>query len=195
MIRTTENEWNHHWEKLSRVLWFLILVHVPYANIEETRFMTYTAASHQGAIKTLFHPAWGPVMLFIFIYSLVWVFSVFGSNSMYFLSFASGLQMDESAVMVIFWALGSFQILSRSERCVDVCHVLVQDLHPPCALPDCNNLSAVQADVIHLGDKDGCHSLIQCGAVHVNGCTYGQHEASHTFINFQILLQAAEGDW
>ena len=192
-----------YWEKcISLVLWLLNLMHVPYANIEETRFLIYTAASHQGAIKSLFYPAWGPVMLFIFIYSLVWTFTVYGSNSIFFLSFASGLPLDERAVIVIFLALGSFRYchahvppISMAERCVDVCHVLVQDLHPPCALPDCNNLSAVQADVIHLGDKDGCHSLIQCGAVHVNGCTDGQHEASHTFINFQILLQAAKGDW
>lgn len=63
-----------------------------------------------------------------------------------------------------------------------------------CALPDSDDLSAVQADVIHLCDKDGCHGLIQGRAVHINGGTYGQHEASYTLIDLQILLQTAEGD-
>lgn len=60
--------------------------------------------------------------------------------------------------------------------------------------PDCNDLSAVQGDVIHLGDKDGRHGLIQRRAVHVDGGTDGQHEPGHTFIDLQIFLQAAKGD-
>lgn len=64
----------------------------------------------------------------------------------------------------------------------------------PCGLPDSDDLPTVQGDVIHLGNKDGGHGFIQGGAVHVNGSTYGQHEASHTLINLQIFLKAAEGD-
>lgn len=64
----------------------------------------------------------------------------------------------------------------------------------PHGLPDSDDLSHVQCDVIHLGYKDGCHGLIQGSAVHIDGGAYGQHEASHTFINLQIFLQAAEGD-
>lgn len=66
--------------------------------------------------------------------------------------------------------------------------------HQARALPDSDDLPAVQRDVIHLGNEDGCHGLIQRGAVHVNGGAYGQHEASHALINLQIFLQAAEGD-
>lgn len=64
----------------------------------------------------------------------------------------------------------------------------------PCALPDSDNLPTIQGYVIHLGDKDGCHGFVQRGAVHVNGGSYWQHEASHALIDLQIFLQTAEGD-
>lgn len=64
----------------------------------------------------------------------------------------------------------------------------------PCGLPDSDDLPTVQGDVIHLGNKDGGHGFVQGSAVHVNGGTYGQHEASHTLINLQIFLKAAKGD-
>ena len=46
------------------------LVHVPSANMEETGFMTYTAASHQGVTNNRFGFTFGG-MLSIFIYSLL----------------------------------------------------------------------------------------------------------------------------
>lgn len=62
------------------------------------------------------------------------------------------------------------------------------------ALPDGDDLPAVQRDVIHLGDEDGCHRLVQRRAVHVDGGADGQHKAGHALVDLQVLLQAAEGD-
>ena len=45
-----------------------------------------------------------------------------------------------------------------------------------------------------MSDKDGCHSLIEGGAVHVDGGAHGEDEARHPFIHMVVLLQAAEGD-
>lgn len=60
--------------------------------------------------------------------------------------------------------------------------------------PDSDDLPAVQRDVIHLRDEDGRHGLVQRGAVHIDGGAYGQHEASHSLVDLQVFLQAAEGD-
>ena len=52
------------------VLWLFVLVHRPSTNMEEVEFMTYTAASQQGAIKTLWLNFKGAVIADIFTYSL-----------------------------------------------------------------------------------------------------------------------------
>ena len=53
MTRTTENDRNRRWEKLFEAYFdcFLSLAHVPSTNMEEAGFMTYPAASHQGAMQ------------------------------------------------------------------------------------------------------------------------------------------------
>ena len=51
---------------------FVSLVHVPSSNMDEAWFMTYTAASHQGAIKMIWVPFCRAFMASIFINSL-WV--------------------------------------------------------------------------------------------------------------------------
>lgn len=61
-------------------------------------------------------------------------------------------------------------------------------------VPHGDDLSSIQCDVVHLGDKDGRHSLVEGGAVHVDGGADGQHKASHPFIDLQVFLQTAEGD-
>ena len=45
---------------------------------------------------------------------------------------------------------------------------------------------------VHLGDKDGGHSLVERGAVHVDGGADGQHEAGDPLVDAVILLQAAK---
>ena len=60
----------HLWEKFVwHVLWFFSLAHVPSTNMERTGLMTYTAASHQGALKMFWLHFWRAVMTSIFIYS------------------------------------------------------------------------------------------------------------------------------
>ena len=51
---------------MENVLWLFSLVHVPYTNMEEAGFITYTVASHQVAIETLWLHFSGTVMLYIF---------------------------------------------------------------------------------------------------------------------------------
>ena len=47
--------------------WVFILPHVPFANMEEAGFITFTAVSHQGGIKTIWLHFYGAVMSSIFI--------------------------------------------------------------------------------------------------------------------------------
>lgn len=60
--------------------------------------------------------------------------------------------------------------------------------------PDGYNLTSIKWYAVHLGDEDGCHSLVQSSSVHVNGGTNGEHETSDPFVDGQVLFQAAEGD-
>ena len=62
------------------------------------------------------------------------------------------------------------------------------------ALPDCNYLAKVELIVIHLGDEDGCHGLVECGAVHIDGGPHRQHEADDASVDVVVLKEALEGD-
>lgn len=62
------------------------------------------------------------------------------------------------------------------------------------ALPDCDDLSKVKLVVVHLGDENGCHGLIECCAVHVDGGPDGQHEADDASVDVVVLEEALEGD-
>lgn len=62
------------------------------------------------------------------------------------------------------------------------------------ALPDCDDLSKVKLVVVHLGDENGCHGLVERGAVHVDGGPDGQHEADDASVDVVVLEEALEGD-
>lgn len=55
-------------------------------------------------------------------------------------------------------------------------------------LPDSDDLAVVEVDVVHLGDEDGCHSLVKRSAVHVDSGAHGEHESRHSLIDAQVLL-------
>lgn len=61
-------------------------------------------------------------------------------------------------------------------------------------LPDGENLAKVKVHVIDLSNKDGCHSLVEGGAVHVDGGAHREDETCHSFIHVVVLFQTAEGD-
>lgn len=60
--------------------------------------------------------------------------------------------------------------------------------------PDSDDLAKVQLVVVDLGDKDGSHSLVERGAVHVDGGAHRQHKAGDAPVNAVVLQQALEGD-
>lgn len=66
--------------------------------------------------------------------------------------------------------------------------------HAEVRLPDGENLAKVKLHAIDLSNIDGCHGLVEGGAVHVDGGAHGQDEPRHSFIHTDVLLQAAEGD-
>lgn len=66
--------------------------------------------------------------------------------------------------------------------------------HAEVRLPDGENLAKVKFHAINLSNKDGCHGLVEGGAVHVDSGAHGQDEPRHSFIHTDVLLQTAEGD-
>lgn len=62
------------------------------------------------------------------------------------------------------------------------------------ALPDCDDLSKVQLIIIHLGNKDGRHGLVERSAIHIDGGPNGQHETDDASVNVVVLKEALEGD-
>lgn len=71
--------------------------------------------------------------------------------------------------------------------------------HPHCIwgvwhAPDGDDLAEVQLIVVDLGNEDGSHSLVECGAIHVDGGAHGQHKAGNAPVNVVVLQQALEGD-
>ena len=61
-------------------------------------------------------------------------------------------------------------------------------------LPYGDQLAEVELVLVDLGDEDGCHSLIQRGAVHVDGGAYGQDESRNAPVDPAVLQQALHGD-
>lgn len=61
-------------------------------------------------------------------------------------------------------------------------------------VPDGDDLAEVQLIVVDLGNEDGGHSLIECGAVHVDGGAHRQHKAGNAPVNVVVFQQALEGD-
>lgn len=45
-----------------------------------------------------------------------------------------------------------------------------------------------------MGDEDGGHSLVECGAVHVDCGADRQHEANDASVDVIVLEEALEGD-
>lgn len=62
------------------------------------------------------------------------------------------------------------------------------------ALPYRDDLSKVKLVVVHLGDENGCHGLVERGAVHVDGGPDGQHKADDASVDVVVLEEALEGD-
>lgn len=62
------------------------------------------------------------------------------------------------------------------------------------ALPDGDDLAKVELVVVHLGNENRRHGLVECRAVHVDGGAYGQHEADDSSVDVVVLEEALEGD-
>lgn len=63
-----------------------------------------------------------------------------------------------------------------------------------CTLPDGDDLPKVQLIIVHLGNEDGRHGLVERGAVHVDGRPDGQHEADDASVDVVVFQEALEGD-
>lgn len=61
-------------------------------------------------------------------------------------------------------------------------------------VPDSDNLAHIQMVVIQLGDEDGCHRLIQCRPIHVDGGPHREDEAGDPLVDAIVLLGTSEGD-
>jgi len=61
-------------------------------------------------------------------------------------------------------------------------------------IPDGENLPKVQVHVIDLSNKDGCHSLVEGGAIHVDGGANRKDKTCHSFIHMVVFLKTTEGD-
>lgn len=60
--------------------------------------------------------------------------------------------------------------------------------------PDCNNLAPIKRNAVHLSNEDGCHGLVQCSPIHVDGGAHWEHETRHSLVDAQVLLQASKRD-
>lgn len=61
-------------------------------------------------------------------------------------------------------------------------------------IPDGYDLPEVELIVVDLSDKDGRHSLVQSGTVHVDGGSHGKYKANDASVNVVVLQEALEGD-
>lgn len=59
--------------------------------------------------------------------------------------------------------------------------------------PDGDDLAKVQLVIIHLCDEYCCHSLIESGAIHIDGGAHGQHKTDDAAVNVVVLQEALEG--
>lgn len=62
-------------------------------------------------------------------------------------------------------------------------------------LPDSENLPKVKIHVIDLSNKNGRHSLVEGGAIHVDGGAHRKDKTCHSFVHMVVLLKTAESDW
>ena len=60
--------------------------------------------------------------------------------------------------------------------------------------PDRDDLANVEVNAVHLCYKDGCDSLVERRAIHVDSGANGQHEACHSLVDAVVLLQTPECD-
>lgn len=60
--------------------------------------------------------------------------------------------------------------------------------------PYSDDLPEVQLIVVHLGDEDGSHGLVESCPVHVDGGSHGQHEPRDPPVHVVVLQQALESD-
>ena len=61
-------------------------------------------------------------------------------------------------------------------------------------LPDGNNLAEVHDHVVHLGNEEGRHRLVQGGSVHVYGGAHWYNETANPGVNVVVVFQAMQGD-
>lgn len=54
-------------------------------------------------------------------------------------------------------------------------------------LPNGDDLSKVEFIVVHLGYKNGRHSLVEGGPVHVDGGPHRQHKADDASVNVVVF--------
>lgn len=66
--------------------------------------------------------------------------------------------------------------------------------HSARTLPDGDDLPKVQLVIVHLGNEDGRHGLVERGAVHVDGGPDGQHEADDASVDVVVFQEALKGD-
>lgn len=59
--------------------------------------------------------------------------------------------------------------------------------------PDGDDLAKVQLVIIDLCDEYCCHSLIESGAIHIDGGAHGQHKTDDAAVNVVVLQEALEG--
>lgn len=60
--------------------------------------------------------------------------------------------------------------------------------------PDGDDLAKVQLIIINLCDEYGRHSLIESGAIHIDGGAHREHKTYDTTINVVVLQEALEGN-
>ena len=125
------------------VLWLFSLVLVANYNMVEAGFMTYTVASHQEAIRTLWLHFWGTITSSIFIYSLWMTVSVHLLSALtYFKTFLDGFPCNFYSD-----SHGPQMIYPNSFG-----HHLTAANHEVC-------LTSYLMDRLKIGNKHPCHTL------------------------------------
>lgn len=59
--------------------------------------------------------------------------------------------------------------------------------------PDGDDLAKVKLVIIDLRDEYCCHSLIESGAIHIDGGAHREHETDDAAVNVVVLQEALEG--
>lgn len=98
------------------------------------------------------------------------------------------------SLFLIYWQRHASHLQSSDSLNLEPNKNIYIDIKRTLFLPDCDNLTRIKMHTIHLGNKDGRHSLIESSSIHIDGGTYWEHKTSDSFVNGQILLQATECD-